>query len=85
MLVEVDRKDKECWRNNALKFDVGRGKPCQNADRLCKHGLSLNGDSYARIFKCLAVFQAGVILHHKASWELEFNNVAFAITATISM
>jgi len=33
----------------------------------------------------VAVFQAGVILHHKVSWELEFNNVGFAVIATISM
>ena len=27
----------------------------------------------------------GEMLRHKVSWELDFNNVGFAITATISM
>lgn len=65
-------------------------------ERLGGRGLSFNGNSYARTFKCLAVFQAGVVEYMNSSWakryfvtrflrELEFNKVGFAATATISM
>ncbi len=63
---------------------------------LDERGLSFNGNSYARTFKYLAVFQAGVIEYMNSSWakryfvtrflrKLEFNKVGFAAIATISM
>jgi len=36
-------------------------------ERLGGRGLSFNGDSYARTFKCLAVFQAGVVEYMDSS------------------
>ncbi len=63
---------------------------------LNERDLSFNENSYARTFKCLAVFQTDVIEYMNSSWarryfvtrflrELEFNNVDFAVIATISM
>ncbi len=63
---------------------------------LNERGLSFNRNSYARTFKCLAVFQTGVIEYMNSSWarkyfvtrflrELEFNNVDFVVITTISM
>ncbi len=65
-------------------------------ERLNERDLSFNENSYARTFKCLAVFQTDVIEYMNSSWakryfvtrflrELEFNKVDFVAITTISM